>query len=104
MSLTGVSLVLAVVFAVCGYIFSKGKGTALLAAFIMLTPDERRTIDLPTLCRRLHKVMYYYCGGFMLMALFTLLNWSLLYWMSIAVFVYCIYLTIQAVRKAKDDV
>lgn len=47
MSLTGVSLVLAVVFAVCGYIFSKGKGTALLAAFIMLTPDERRTIDLP---------------------------------------------------------
>lgn len=38
------------------------------------------------------------------MALFTLLNWSLLYWMSIAVFVYCIYLTIQAVRKAKDEV
>lgn len=102
MSLSGVSLVLAVVFAVCGYIFSKGKGTQLLAAFIMLTPEERRKMDLPELCISLHKIMYYYTGGFLLMALFTRLNWSILYWMSIAIFVYCVYLTVTAVKKAKD--
>lgn len=104
MSTTAVSLLLAFLFSLCGILFSRGKGTHLLSAFVMLTPQERSKMDLPKLCKKLAPILFIYAIGFVLMAIFSQLNMTSLYVVALIVFFYGIGRTMSILRKAKEDI
>ena len=86
--------VMAAVFVLLGILFSRGKGTFLIAGYNTASKAEKAKYDEKALCRFMGKIMFALAGCQGIMALGILVVGMWLFWVGIAAFLAVAFVTV----------
>lgn len=81
-----VHLAVALLFALLGFVFLRGKGAALIAGYNTASEEERLEIDEKKLCRFMGKLMFVLAGCWAVAALSDVFHTKTLLWVGITLF------------------
>ena len=74
-------------FLVLGIVFSRGKGTSLIAGYNTASPEEKAKYDEKKLCEAMSRLMFVLAFCWLVVALSTLCQTMLLLWLGLGLFV-----------------
>ena len=74
-------------FLVLGIVFSRGKGTSLIAGYNTASPGEKAKYDEKKLCKAMSRLMFVLAFCWLVVALSTLCQTMLLLWLGLGLFV-----------------
>ena len=74
-------------FLVLGIVFSRGKGTSLIAGYNTASPEEKAKYDEKKLCKAMSKLMFVLALCWLVIALSALCRTMWLLWLGLGLFV-----------------
>jgi len=80
-------LLVTALFLVLGVVFSRGKGTSLIAGYNTASPEEKAKYDEKKLCKAMSRLMFVLALCWLVVALSTLCQTMLLLWLGLGLFV-----------------
>lgn len=80
-------LLVTALFLVLGVVFSRGKGTSLIAGYNTASPGEKAKYDEKKLCKAMSRLMFVLAFCWLVVALSTLCQTMLLLWLGLGLFV-----------------
>ena len=86
MKMLWVHLAVALLFALLGFVFLRGKGAALIAGYNTASEEERLEIDEKKLCRFMGKLMFALAGCWLIAASGEVFHTKALFWLGITLF------------------
>ena len=81
-----INSLVALMFFVLGFLFSRGKGAFLIAGYNTSSREYKNKIDEKALCKAMSKMMYALAFSWLIVSLGCLLENNLLTWLGIAIF------------------
>ena len=90
-------LLVTALFLVLGVVFSRGKGTSLIAGYNTASPEEKAKYDEKKLCKAMSRLMFVLALCWLVIALSALCQAMWLHWLGLGLFVAaaiggCIYI------------
>ena len=80
-------LLVTALFLVLGVVFSRRKGTSLIAGYNTASPEEKAKYDEKKLCEAMSRLMFVLALCWLVVALSTLCQTMLLLWLGLGLFV-----------------